>query len=162
MESSPFTLINKKWMLCTFASFLSFLFLSLFLNQKLQLTAILSTFNEEKAKGTCDFFEGKWFYDGEAYPLYHGHECPFLDAQVNCQKNGRPDSGYEHWRWEANNCEIPRCVQCCSTQKSFHIRFLFRENCEVKNSWHFINKKLTKYIYKIIYYKHMEINLHIT
>ncbi|KAJ6842171.1 protein trichome birefringence-like 42 [Iris pallida] len=56
----------------------------------------------------CDIFDGRWVYDPKAYPLYDWHRCPFLDAQVNCQKNGRPDSGYEHWRWEARGCQIPR------------------------------------------------------
>jgi len=56
----------------------------------------------------CDIFQGRWVYDPKGYPLYHGRQCPFLSEQVTCQKNGRPDSGYEHWRWEARGCEIPR------------------------------------------------------
>ncbi|XP_010914510.2 protein trichome birefringence-like 40 [Elaeis guineensis] len=56
----------------------------------------------------CNIFDGRWVYDPKAYPLYHGKRCPFLGAQVSCQKNGRPDSAYEHWRWEPNGCRIPR------------------------------------------------------
>ncbi|KAG0456495.1 hypothetical protein HPP92_024283 [Vanilla planifolia] len=56
----------------------------------------------------CNLFEGKWVYDPQRYPLYSEKECPFLSQQVNCQKNGRPDSDYMHWRWEAQGCRIPR------------------------------------------------------
>ncbi|EHA8589618.1 putative protein trichome birefringence-like 33 [Cocos nucifera] len=57
----------------------------------------------------CDIFDGKWVYDRRGYPLYRGHWCPFLSDQVSCQKNGRPDKDYEHWRWQPKGCEIPRC-----------------------------------------------------
>ncbi|KAK1320344.1 hypothetical protein QJS10_CPA03g00141 [Acorus calamus] len=56
----------------------------------------------------CDVFSGRWVYDEAAYPLYHAWQCPFLSDQVSCQKNGRPDSGYEHWRWEPFDCKLPR------------------------------------------------------
>lgn len=56
----------------------------------------------------CDVFDGRWVYDPKSYPLYQWRQCPFLSDQVTCRKNGRPDSDYEHWRWEARGCEIPR------------------------------------------------------
>ncbi|XP_039119909.1 protein trichome birefringence-like 28 [Dioscorea cayenensis subsp. rotundata] len=63
---------------------------------------------DAKQEVHCDIFEGRWVYDKKKYPLYHAHRCPFLSDQVNCRRNGRPDSGYEHWRWEPRGCEIPR------------------------------------------------------
>lgn len=62
---------------------------------------------QEEQKG-CDIFDGKWIYDPNASPLYSGAQCPFLSNQVSCQRNGRPDSQYERWSWEANQCAIPR------------------------------------------------------
>lgn len=56
----------------------------------------------------CNIFDGKWVYDPKSRPLYHGSQCPFLSDQVSCQRNGRPDSEYEKWRWEAKGCQIPR------------------------------------------------------
>ncbi|RVW77448.1 Protein trichome birefringence-like 42 [Vitis vinifera] len=55
----------------------------------------------------CDIFDGKWVYDPEGKPLY-GPQCPFLHDQVSCRRNGRPDSNYEKWSWQPNECEIPR------------------------------------------------------
>lgn len=63
---------------------------------------------EHKEQKGCDIFDGKWIYNPKASPLYNGAQCPFLSNQVSCQKNGRPDSQYERWSWEANRCAIPR------------------------------------------------------
>ncbi|KAL6615581.1 hypothetical protein ACP70R_037851 [Stipagrostis hirtigluma subsp. patula] len=54
----------------------------------------------------CDMFEGTWVRDDGAagYPLYEAAECPFLSDQVACRRNGRPDSGYERWRWQPKGC----------------------------------------------------------
>ncbi|KAK6929071.1 Trichome birefringence-like, N-terminal domain [Dillenia turbinata] len=54
----------------------------------------------------CDFSAGKWVYD-ESYPLYDS-SCPYLSVSVACQKNGRPDSDYERWKWMPHGCSIPR------------------------------------------------------
>ncbi|ERN13924.1 hypothetical protein AMTRI_Chr01g110800 [Amborella trichopoda] len=56
----------------------------------------------------CNIFDGKWVYDPLQRLIYVPSSCPFLSEQVSCRKNGRPDSEYEKWRWEANDCEIPR------------------------------------------------------
>lgn len=57
----------------------------------------------------CDFVSGKWVYD-QTYPLYDASTCPYLSTKVTCQKNGRPDSDYEKWRWKPHGCNIPRYV----------------------------------------------------
>lgn len=54
----------------------------------------------------CEFNYGKWVYD-QSYPLYDS-SCPYLSTAVTCQKNGRPDSDYEKWRWKPHRCSIPR------------------------------------------------------
>ncbi|TKW15350.1 hypothetical protein SEVIR_5G232300v4 [Setaria viridis] len=52
----------------------------------------------------CDVFEGEWVEEPVGYPLYDAAECPFLSDQVACRRNGRPDSGYEQWRWRPRGC----------------------------------------------------------
>lgn len=54
----------------------------------------------------CDFSVGKWVFD-QTYPLYDSN-CPYLTTAVTCQKNGRPDSDYEKWKWKPLGCSIPR------------------------------------------------------
>ncbi|KAJ1284304.1 hypothetical protein BS78_03G194100 [Paspalum vaginatum] len=60
---------------------------------------------EEVEDGECDVYDGEWVVDEAAgYPLYDAAECPFLSGQVACRRNGRPDSGYERWRWRPRGC----------------------------------------------------------
>ncbi|KAK8673666.1 hypothetical protein V6N13_111984 [Hibiscus sabdariffa] len=61
---------------------------------------------EEERK--CNIFEGRWVYDPIQSPLYNTAMCPFFSDTVSCRRNGRRDTGYEKWRWEANECKIPR------------------------------------------------------
>ncbi|RHN72463.1 putative PMR5 domain, trichome birefringence-like family [Medicago truncatula] len=50
--------------------------------------------------GDCDLFEGNWVWD-ESYPLYASKDCNFPE-------NGRPDLFYTKWRWQPNDCNLPR------------------------------------------------------
>ncbi|XVE83531.1 hypothetical protein DITRI_Ditri16bG0094700 [Diplodiscus trichospermus] len=58
--------------------------------------------------GKCNIFQGKWVYDPIGSPLYDSAMCPFFSDTTSCRRNGRPDKEYEKWRWEANECRIPR------------------------------------------------------
>lgn len=127
------TTVNHKWKLCTLASFISCFFLTLYLGnnrnnvpllniRNVTTNSISSTTNGntsellepfklleiEKVKGDCNVFEGKWVYKPTENPFYEEVQCPFLSEQVSCQRNGRLDSEYQGWSWEANNCDIPR------------------------------------------------------
>ncbi|XP_031491087.1 xylan O-acetyltransferase 1-like [Nymphaea colorata] len=130
MEAS--SLVSRKWTLCIILSFLGFILLVCYLDharkpmlvddlpaQVNRIAAINSSstgilLQGSKARGTnrvpekCDVFDGQWVYDPEAYPLYSSSDCPFLSDQVSCQNNGRPDSDYQRWRWQARNCNTPR------------------------------------------------------
>lgn len=55
----------------------------------------------------CDIFDGKWVRDDDL-PHYPPGVCPFVDRDFNCQLNGRPDTGYYRWKWQAFGCNIPR------------------------------------------------------
>ncbi|XP_073147634.1 protein trichome birefringence-like 6 isoform X2 [Henckelia pumila] len=62
---------------------------------------------EEKNKVSCDITKGEWVVD-ENYPLYTNASCPFIDEGFNCQANGRADKDYMKWRWQPQDCDIPR------------------------------------------------------
>uniref|UniRef100_A0ACD5XRP4 Uncharacterized protein n=1 Tax=Avena sativa TaxID=4498 RepID=A0ACD5XRP4_AVESA len=60
-----------------------------------------------QGRGRCNLFRGKWFFDSSG-PLYTNNSCPLITRTQNCQANGRPDKGYENWRWKPDNCILPR------------------------------------------------------
>ncbi|KAL3717003.1 hypothetical protein ACJRO7_008563 [Eucalyptus globulus] len=60
------------------------------------------------ATTSCDLFSGRWVYNNASYPLYEEKQCTFVSDQVACEKFGRKDLGYRHWRWQPHGCDIPR------------------------------------------------------
>ncbi|KAM0839937.1 hypothetical protein ACQ4PT_059981 [Festuca glaucescens] len=63
--------------------------------------------NEEDEDEVCDVFSGSWVRDEEAHPLYREEECPYIPPQLTCQAQGRPDRGYQSWRWQPHDCTLP-------------------------------------------------------
>ncbi|RRT42208.1 hypothetical protein B296_00057304 [Ensete ventricosum] len=55
----------------------------------------------------CDVFAGEWVYDELSRPHYGEEECPYIQPQLTCQAHGRPDAGYQHWRWQPHRCSLP-------------------------------------------------------
>lgn len=55
----------------------------------------------------CDIFFGKWVRD-DSKPYYPGGSCPYIDRDFNCHLNGRPDNAFIKWKWQPNECDIPR------------------------------------------------------
>ncbi|KAK1355668.1 hypothetical protein POM88_048924 [Heracleum sosnowskyi] len=62
---------------------------------------------ESTSKKSCDVSKGKWVFD-DSYPLYTYVTCPFIDEGFSCQTNGRLDKDYMKWRWQPDDCDIPR------------------------------------------------------
>ncbi|XP_076914028.1 protein trichome birefringence-like 34 [Bidens hawaiensis] len=56
----------------------------------------------------CNLFSGKWVFDNKSYPLYKEKECKFMSDQLACNKFGREDLSYQYWRWQPNQCDLPR------------------------------------------------------
>ncbi|WOL16609.1 hypothetical protein Cni_G25397 [Canna indica] len=59
------------------------------------------------AEEGCDIFAGEWVYDERSRPHYGEEECPYIQPQLTCQAHGRPDTGYQHWRWQPRACSLP-------------------------------------------------------
>ncbi|XP_045808800.1 protein trichome birefringence-like 36 [Trifolium pratense] len=88
--------------------------------------------NRDSSK-ICDFSVGKWVYD-ESYPLYDPN-CPYLSTAVTCQKNGRPDSDYEKWKWKPNGCSIPRFDALRFLGKMRRKRIMLVGDSIMRNQW---------------------------
>ncbi|XP_030537322.1 protein trichome birefringence-like 34 [Rhodamnia argentea] len=56
----------------------------------------------------CDLFSGRWVYDNVSYPLYEEKRCTYMSDEQACEKYGRKDLKYQHWRWQPHGCDIPR------------------------------------------------------
>ncbi|KAK6931121.1 Trichome birefringence-like, N-terminal domain [Dillenia turbinata] len=55
----------------------------------------------------CEYSEGEWVKDNSV-PLYNDTSCGTIKYGRNCISHGRPDSGYLYWKWEPNQCELPK------------------------------------------------------
>ncbi|CAN0896705.1 Protein trichome birefringence-like 6 [Linum grandiflorum] len=117
ISSNSSTMINT-WILCTFAFFLACYLVLIYLdwngyNSLAIVTRTLPSVLLEPSTPSvkeCSVFvdAGRWVYDPIGNPAYKPEQCPFLAEQVSCQRNGRPDSKYEKWSWEAEGCNLPR------------------------------------------------------
>ncbi|XP_057784671.1 protein trichome birefringence-like 33 [Salvia miltiorrhiza] len=63
-------------------------------------------FAVEEAESGCDVFSGRWVWD-ERRPLYEESDCPYIQPQLTCREQGRPDTNYQHWRWQPHACSLP-------------------------------------------------------
>eukprot|EP00252_Welwitschia_mirabilis_P009373 TRINITY_DN21944_c0_g1_i1.p1 TRINITY_DN21944_c0_g1~~TRINITY_DN21944_c0_g1_i1.p1 ORF type:complete len:366 (-),score=21.48 TRINITY_DN21944_c0_g1_i1:267-1364(-) len=82
----------------------------------------------------CDVYSGRWVYD-PSYPLYSWDSCPYIDAQFNCKKFGRPDSEYLRWRWKPLGCNIPRFNALYLLQRFRGKTIMFVGDSLDRNQW---------------------------
>ncbi|VFQ91658.1 unnamed protein product [Cuscuta campestris] len=85
---------------------------------------------------SCDLYSGKWVYDNTSrYPLYKEHECTFMSDQLACQKFGRKDFDYQRWRWQPNQCHLPRFNAMKLLEKLRNKRLVFVGDSLNRGQW---------------------------
>eukprot|EP00252_Welwitschia_mirabilis_P025082 TRINITY_DN7701_c0_g2_i1.p1 TRINITY_DN7701_c0_g2~~TRINITY_DN7701_c0_g2_i1.p1 ORF type:complete len:573 (+),score=121.47 TRINITY_DN7701_c0_g2_i1:156-1874(+) len=88
----------------------------------------------QKNKQNCDLFLGKWVPD-DTRPLYAAGSCPYIDESFNCFRNRRPDNLYERWRWQPNDCDIPRLNATDMLERLRNKRLAFVGDSLNRNMW---------------------------
>ncbi|KAL9425983.1 hypothetical protein AB3S75_032867 [Citrus x aurantiifolia] len=83
----------------------------------------------------CNVVNGKWVFNSSIKPLYSDRTCPYLDMQVSCVKNGRPDSDYRHWEWQPEDCTLPRFNPELALKKLRNKRLLFVGDSLQRGQW---------------------------
>lgn len=105
--------------------------------KKAEEAAPAPAFAVGKTEKGCDVFSGRWVWDEVRRPLYEEWECPYIQPQLTCQKHGRPDKDYQHWRWQPHRCSLPRLI-------SLHICTKINKNTSI------LIKKTNIYTYIVI------------
>ncbi|KAL3617462.1 hypothetical protein CASFOL_037783 [Castilleja foliolosa] len=83
----------------------------------------------------CNLFSGKWVFDNKSYPLYDENRCSFMLDDYACRKYGRTDSKYQQWRWQPNECNLPRFNGTALLEKIREKRVVFVGDSLNKNQW---------------------------
>ncbi|XP_010689869.2 protein trichome birefringence-like 36 [Beta vulgaris subsp. vulgaris] len=95
---------------------------------------------------TCDMFNGRWVFKPQENPRYNSIRCPFIEEKFSCQKNGRPDSDYEKWVWEAKDCDIPSFNGTNMLEKLRNKRVIVVGDSLNRNMWESLSCLLYSFI----------------
>ncbi|KAK1390760.1 Protein trichome birefringence [Heracleum sosnowskyi] len=83
----------------------------------------------------CDLFNGSWVEDHDQLPMYPPGSCPFIDESFDCFRNKRPDNGYQRYRWQPRDCNIPRWNGRHMLELSRGKRIVFVGDSLNRNMW---------------------------
>ncbi|CAM8930131.1 unnamed protein product [Rhodiola kirilowii] len=83
----------------------------------------------------CSVTNGKWVFNTSFKPLYSDETCPYLDRQVACVTNGRPDSDYRFWEWQLEDCLLPRFDPKHALRKIRGKRLMFVGDSLQRGQW---------------------------
>ncbi|CAL5351558.1 unnamed protein product [Camellia sinensis] len=104
----------------------------------------------------CDLFSGKWVYDhNKSYPLYKDRECKFMFDDLACEKFGRKDLNYQHWRWQPHGCDLPRFNAKALLERLRGKRLVFVGDSVNRNQWVSMVCLLDSSIPKPLKYMHL-------
>ncbi|XP_017414633.2 protein trichome birefringence-like 8 [Vigna angularis] len=94
--------------------------------------------------GVCDYSRGHWVWD-ETYPLrLYDENCPFLDPGFRCHQNGRKNESFRKWRWQPDDCDIPRFNASVVLERNRNGRIVFAGDSVGRNQWESFLCMLTK------------------
>ncbi|RZC84480.1 hypothetical protein C5167_047266 [Papaver somniferum] len=119
--SRDFVCVSFKIYHCGGFCFLVVYFLMLLFETQIASSAIIYSMHHQKKSDSshrsktpvyfnqtgCDLYSGSWVKD-DSLPVYKSSNCQMVDAQFDCQREGRPDSEYQRFQWKPNDCELPR------------------------------------------------------
>ncbi|RDX99138.1 Protein trichome birefringence-like 9, partial [Mucuna pruriens] len=128
---------ESTYALCFFPLLLSSIFffnlLFPFDRQFLSRFAFLSP--KSPLEGACDYSRGRWVFD-ETYPRrLYDENCPFLDPGFRCHQSGRKNDSFRKWRWQPDNCDIPRFNASDLLERNRNRRIVFAGDSVGRNQW---------------------------
>lgn len=87
------------------------------------------------SQNRCDVMNGNWVFNRSLETQYTDASCPYLDKQVSCVLNGRPDGDYLHWQWEMDDCYLLRFDGADALEKLRGKRLMFVGDSLQREQW---------------------------